>query len=324
MRGRAGARALTGARASGLTVVLLAALAAPSAQGYVRQRTEGGQALHWENHCIDMVVHNEGLPTPLTPRLVLEATRAAGAAWGRPGFSCTLLTIGTTATAEAQGPATNDGVNRVVFRTDSWCRQPANPSVPCYDPAMLAITTITARTDGTILDADIEVNAHDHQWADLTVRGSSGQDLQSALVHEFGHLVGLAHTCWSGESGDERPRDHTNQPVPDCATAGAVQRNAVMYPDSKTVSLRRILSTDDARAICQIYPIDPNVPPIICANRPDGGAPSPDAPADTASSSTLPKEPGGCSYGGRPPTMAAGATAAIVLMLLALRRRARS
>ena len=245
---------------------------APAARAYVRSRTASGIAVAWDQSCVKMVVHNSDIPAPLTPAIVLAATSAAGAAWGREEFTCTPLRVTTTATSEPAGPATNDGVNRVMFRRDKWCRVPADPAVPCYDPAMLAVTTLTSSVDGVIIDADIEVNAVDHSWDDLVKNPmGAGEDLESALVHEFGHLIGLAHTCWDG-TGKTRPIDNAGKLVPACGAADNVLRATVMFPTTmKTTPIRRVLAHDDATAVCQIYAPNPNIPGCLVPR--DGGAP---------------------------------------------------
>ncbi|HEY0706103.1 MAG TPA: hypothetical protein VGG33_04865 [Polyangia bacterium] len=254
--------------------VLFSALVGPSspANAYVRTRLSSTVPVQWANQCIPMVVHNAKPPAPLTPGSVLKATSAAASSWGRPGFTCTMLNITTTATAETDAPVGNDGTNRVAFREDRWCRYPADAKGTCYDPSMVALTTMTALADGTIIDADIEVNAVDFKWADRTEAGSKGQDLQSALVHEFGHLIGLEHTC--GVKSDVVVVDHAGRPVPACSVATAEQRAAIMYPAAASTSpLRRVLSADDAKAVCQIYAIRNTAPACRAdAGVRDGGA----------------------------------------------------
>jgi len=91
-----------------------------------------------------------------------------------------------------------DYKNSLVFRTTTWCA-PSDAAGTCsYDAAALAITSVFVnKKDGHIRDADIEVNSKNFIWTDLDIDPTAHgkQDLQNALAHEMGHLVGLDHTC---------------------------------------------------------------------------------------------------------------------------------
>src|SRR4029077_9130991 len=90
-------------------------------------------------------------------------------------------------------------------------------------------------------------------------------DLQNALTHEFGHFIGLAHTCFSPiESGSNvdgnglpRPDDDQGRPVPDCGalnTPNYVSSSVMYYAENNYLDTsRRALSADDINAVCTIY-----------------------------------------------------------------------
>lgn len=267
-----------------LVFVILAALGASAiptpADAYVRTTTRSGAALRWRGDCLGLVVHAGNPPPNLTPEVFLNAARAAAAAWSRPGVSCTELVLVVEGSDAAAANASHDRVNNVTFRRGRWCREPRDPSEPCYDASALAITTVTAQErDGVILDADIEVNAVNFTWDDIVARGSRGaQDIQNTLTHEFGHFIGLDHNCYGG--GDQpRPRDHDGQPVPDCTTAPPEVKRATMYAAViRGDTTRRMLSEDDLRAVCDIYPAtgagaacEPGAIPPPVAGPGDGG-----------------------------------------------------
>jgi MYXO-CTERM domain-containing protein len=309
-----------------LTGAVTTSLAAGTAHAYVRTKMASGTALAWKNPCLGMIVHNVDPPAPLTPELVLKAATQAGLMWSRPRFTCTPLQVATVASKDPRGVAANDGVNRISFRRQRWCRDEADPASKCYDPSIVAVTTVTAAMDGAILDADIEVNAVNFTWADLTVAGSKGQDLQSTLTHEFGHLLGLDHNCYAGVG--KRNVDNLGKAIPDCALANNVQRQAIMFPTTlETNPIRRNLSGDEGTAICQVYPTkgavptckapDPNASPAPA----DGGA---DAEVDGGTvTTTHHNDDGGCNVA-HGHSGGGGLAALTALGLLGLIRRRRA
>lgn len=135
---------------------------------------------------------------------------------------------------------------------ESW-KGPANA---------LAVTTVfKSKTTGEIVDADMEINAVSFAWADLVAdpaQASSGAvDFQNTVTHKLGHVIGLAHNCYSTSDGPAPLVDNTGNPEPGCGSADtpASVADATMYP---VVALsdtdRRTLSPDDVQAACDIYP----------------------------------------------------------------------
>lgn len=180
-----------------------------------------GAALFQPAQCLPYRLLNKD--SPIIPNAVLsdKLTRAFRA-WTAPGSTCTpgLTTIElapSDATEIAQANPSEEGQN-LIGVAPTW-RHP--------DEA-LSLTTVTFdSTSGRILDADIELNGT-AQWSfsDTVAPGTS--DLESVLVHEVGHMLGIAHS--------------------DDATA-------VMTRDfTAPVSERRTLAADDQAAVCAIYP----------------------------------------------------------------------
>ncbi len=139
---------------------------------------------------------------------------------------------------------------------------------------------MTARSDGHIVDVDMEVNGINQSWmnfdpgitAPFDRSGKEFFDLQNALTHEFGHFIGLAHTCFDpsmpgsdvSAQGKMRPTDDQGSPVPDCTSSPSVVESTVMFNvTGPNDTNKRILSQDDKNAVCAIYPASSD--PGICA-----------------------------------------------------------
>lgn len=90
----------------------------------------------------------------------------------------------------------------------------------------LAITTGTYYTSNNeIFDADMEMN-NNLSWS--TSLAANTYDVESVILHEAGHFLGLAHT---GSVG-----------------------GAVMYPTVQPATAKRALTTTDEGDVCAVYP----------------------------------------------------------------------
>jgi uncharacterized protein (TIGR03382 family) len=282
--------------------LLAAALVAASApaQAYVRARTSSGAAEHWPSACVSLTAHLDDLKG-VTAAQARAAAAAAVRSWSHQSIACTGLQIALTF-EEGPGPRSeNDGVAAIGAQPDQWCVAAADPNRACTSPSAVASTSVFARDkDGVVLDADIQLNPLTVTWsvADQPQPDTVDQDLQAALTHEIGHLLGFQHPCWSG-FGPRFTDDH-GQPVPDCYDAPAEIKRSVMFPATEPGDVsKRILSAEDQRAVCEVYPLA--AAPAMC-------------PAPPASS--------GCAAGGGSPSGAP----LLVLTVAALwsrRRRAR-
>ncbi len=248
------------------TLGLIGAVVAFStpAHAYVRTTTDEGLPMRWGHTGIPLLIYT-GDPSPsLSAETFLAAATAAARVWSHSGNECSKLDLVATNVAEGSAPVGFDRKNRVTFRRTSWCKEPRKPDEPCYDPSALAITSVFARkSDGTILDSDMEINAQNFSWADLVADGAAArnsQDIQNTLTHEFGHIIGLDHTCILPGTKTSR-LDHAKLPVPNCQNANPDVRATTMFAAVVRGDIsRRDLELDDIQAVCDVYPTNSTLP----------------------------------------------------------------
>jgi MYXO-CTERM domain-containing protein len=281
---------------SSLTSLVVWLVLAGPAQAYVRTTTSSGAPMYWNRTVLEITAYVGRPPVALTPADVLQAATAAAATWSRSQLPCTSMEMRISSSPGDSAPVGLDGTSRLTFRREEWCREPRAEGEPCYDPFALAVTSVFARrTDGEILDADVELNGK-FTWGDLMRDprpGENSQDLQNTLTHEFGHLIGMDHTC---TLSGERPGQMDNQghAVPSCSRASQGIQATTMFAAVIPGDLdRRSLTDDDSRAVCEVYPaLEPEL---------DG-------------------QSAGCAVGGR---QARPAGVALVLLALSVARRRR-
>ena len=299
------------ARRLALGAAALAIAWSAPAGAYVRYLTDDGKPFFWAQANVPVTAYPDDFAQPSMTQPQLEgAVTAAAATWSMAQESCTYLSLLPSFAAGQGPPAANDGHSTVLFHSAVWCKVQADGTCPggvYYDSSALAVTTDTANTKtGQIYDSDVEVNAVNYQWADVVAdpQYAADMDLQNALTHEFGHLIGLDHTCWdpATSSTGVAPLDNTGAPVPDCSHASAEVAATTMYPSATPGDIeKRDLAADDQNALCTIYNAnDPPPPPGTDAT---GGC-------------------SGCAAGGTFDPGALGLGTALAA-LLGLRRRAR-
>lgn len=270
-----------------VALVAFSALAASAAQAFELKRTTDGYPVHWGAFPVAFGMDAQG-PRDLGMEAAEQAIRAAFLAWQRAP--------GTTVAFIYEGRLRNPGVgydrdaaanqNAVVFGGEAWD----------FEPEALAVTlTLFKRGSGELVDADIVVNEKFYDWG---VGAAVDNDLQNALTHEVGHLLGLAHS----EAND-----------------------ATMYASaSPHETEKRTLDRDDVAALQALYPgdltDDPAAEPVAAAGRDDQveapGDEDTDAPLDTVA-------PGALSCSAAPGAGDGGLFGVLLLLGTAVLRRAR-
>jgi MYXO-CTERM domain-containing protein len=300
--------------ASALVLSLLAAPMAGTARAYVRAINDSGAPYYWASSCANVTIYLNGF-SMMTSDEVAKSIAAAAHAWSPSEVTCPGPTgdAGSThpyfeiiPSMSSGGPvpeAVYDGKNSIIFQTTDWPHQ----------ADAVALTSHFSTHDGALVDSDIEINAVSGSWANLDPGSTGGNhldfvdDLQTAITHEFGHFLGLAHTCFNvGVDAPAESTDDQGAPVPACPTelgtpGDLPQAQSVMWFYVQPGSIaKRVLSPDDVRAVCDLYPAAKD--PHVCAsNLPDDGC--------------------GCRTGGG--TSAGGAALVVLAVATALARRRR-
>ena len=213
---------------------MLLALAHLALADELPQMSNGsGSPIHWVAMPIAFTVDATNEAGLDAERVVVSVAQGASAWNDIQDSSVALRFMGT-----AKGlTMAHDEVNGVTFNAD-WD----------LDEDMLAVTSVWTTADGVALGFDMQVNTKDHRWA---LDGAEDSvDLQNAMAHEFGHVLGIGHL-------DKNP-------------------DATMYPSSSDgETLKRDLTEDDRWVAMNFYP-------------PGMGGPEPAATGPTLCSTTNP------------------------------------
>jgi hypothetical protein len=275
---------------------------ASDAHAYVRARSStGAYAIIWPDPNVYLVVYTGN--SKVSPSDFVAAATEAAATWSAPRAD-TSVKITVTSNPGTPAGAAFDHENTISFRTSNW-------DAPTYPELALALTTIFT-TDGVISETDTEINAVDpaFQWAVLPddpvmAMLSTEDDVQNALTHEMGHVLGLAHPCYLGLAPDPPMLDNLGQPVLSCSapTLPSDVLTATMFPTANPGNIgERKLSPDEVTALRDLYPA--GLAPKI-------EGPAPPGPAG-----------GGCSVAGSSRPDAPGAVIVLVVgVAIAISRR---
>jgi MYXO-CTERM domain-containing protein len=233
----------------------IAIVVATSAHAYVRTTTTRSDApVQWTIDCIVMQPDARG-SQDVSLDQVQTTLQHAIANWTTRTSNCPGLALSMH---PPHGPLDvgQDGINAVVFQDKSWS----------HDATVIGLTTVVYLDlpgqlgDGTILEADIELNGTNYTFSTDPANGVARPgtmliDLESTMTHELGHVQGLAHTCWDHVTATA-PKDNTGMSIPDCnGPLPASITNTTMYPyygNTGDIS-KRTLAPDDVAGVCDVY-----------------------------------------------------------------------
>lgn len=200
------------------STLVLAAVLPRFALAYEVKQTEGGDPVRWEDPEIEVALDLRAQPDAIPTSKAEKAVERAFATYED-------LLGASVVLSSALGPELETGPEDRV-NVVRWITAGDDDDM---DPSALAVTRTTYYTDnGSIVDADIVINADQYHWTTEVTEACEGVfDVENIIAHEVGHFFGLGHSD---------------------------DRDATMYPTSgRCETEKRDLSDDDVAGLEVLY-----------------------------------------------------------------------
>jgi len=178
---------------------------APSAHAFVTYANQSGQLLRWKLSVPSSFVHTNvvnrntkairyfvasDLYSQANRTAELNAVRACFGQWESVPNTILKFEEGGMIGAGAD-INTADNTNVVFWTKGTTLVNGGRDDIS----GLRGYTLVAFADDNTLLEADIVLNAFDHQWfADVNDSVNAGQFIEATLLHEIGHLIGLDHS----------------------------------------------------------------------------------------------------------------------------------
>ncbi len=121
-------------------------------------------------------------------------------------------------------------------------------SRPACDGDRLLALGVQGQTDWTIVNGKITGASVLLNFDEYNAPGKQLLDVESLLLHELGHVLGLLHSCNGSTDGSS---DQTTAPA--CGFAPEKYRSAVMFPFLDVSQIRRDLRRNDLNRVNCLY-----------------------------------------------------------------------
>jgi Matrixin len=201
--------------------------------GSEKSELAGTAKVRWATSLIPYTLQTQ-TPPGLSFEEVQQLAQKALGAWSAPACSGVVFSNALN-TSDPAKPG--DGVNTIQWVFSNWQERGFDPKAPG-----ITDTQYAKNEQGTweIVEADTYLNGEYHQWIGTGAR-EGYVDLESVLVHESGHMLGLLHPCEPGGA----------EGAPDCA-AHPEMAAETMYPFYDAG--QNTLAADDEAGLCFLYP----------------------------------------------------------------------